>query len=216
MKRNLMRRALAAFPVLLLAVSLNADTLVLRDGRRIQGQLISVQNGIVEFAEARPFGPGYLLRFNQNEISGIDFDRYAGNPSSSPQHQPQGPRGGRASGLRERQVMVGAQVPWTDTNIDVQSGQEIYFEPAGEVNWGPGRRNGPAGELSNERNPNRPIPNRPAAALIGRVGQNSTDYFFIGANRGPYKIRSSGRLLLGTNDDFLQDNSGAFRVVVHY
>jgi len=84
------------------------------------------------------------------------------------------------------------------------------------VKWGPNRSNGPAGEVNSPMNPNRPIPNRPAAALIGRVGGNSTDYFFIGANRGAFRMRSSGRLSLGINDDNLQDNSGAFRVVIYY
>ena len=37
---------------LLLAATLAADTLVLRDGRRIQGQLISVRDGVIEFQES--------------------------------------------------------------------------------------------------------------------------------------------------------------------
>ena len=56
---------------------------------------------------------------------------------------------------------------------------------------------------------------RSAAGLIGRVG-NGSDFFFIGAEQGPVRVRSSGRLYLGVNDDFLQDNSGSFRVVVYY
>jgi hypothetical protein len=56
-------------------------------------------------------------------------------------------------------------------------------------------------------NPNRPMPNRPGAALIGRVGNNA-DYFFIGGDNGPIRMRSSGRLFLGLNDDVLEDNTG--------
>jgi len=40
--------------------------------------------------------------------------------------------------------------------------------------------------------------------------------FFAGSDRGPYEMRGSGRLYLGVNDDYLQDNSGTFRVVVSY
>ena len=40
--------------------------------------------------------------------------------------------------------------------------------------------------------------------------------FFIGDETGPVRLRSSGRLYLGVNDDVLTDNSGNFRVVVYY
>ena len=59
------------------------------------------------------------------------------------------------------------------------------------------------------------MPSRPAAALIGRIGE-SDDYFFIGEDAGAIRPRGSGRLFLGINDDFLQDNSGAFLVTVYY
>ena len=59
------------------------------------------------------------------------------------------------------------------------------------------------------------MPNRPAAALIGRVGE-SNDYFFIGGDGGAVRVRGNGRLYLGINDDYLRDNSGAFRVTVYY
>jgi len=210
----IIRRGVAAISALLLVEAANADTLVLRNGRRIQGQLIAFRDGVVEFDESQPFGGGRALRFDRSEVLGIEFDRVdrgatAYPPSAEPQR-------GLQAGLRERQAMVAANIPWTDTNIDVQAGQDIYFDAGGDVRWRPDRRDGPAGEQNSPTNPNRPIPNRPAGSLIGRVGGSSTDYFFIGAIRGPFRMRSSGRLFLGVNDDVLQDNSGAFRVVVYY
>ncbi len=59
----------------------------------------------------------------------------------------------------------------------------------------------------------RPIPSRPGAALIGRIGE---DPFFIGDGGGPVRMRQSGRLYLGINDDYLADNSGHFRVTVYH
>jgi hypothetical protein len=218
--KNIATRTLTiAVAALLLATTVAGDTIVLRDGRRFQGQLISVQNGVVEFADT-PFGGGRVARFNRNDVVGIEFDRAYNNDRSDrnngyDRNNRGAPQRGR-SGLREKQIMVGAEVRWVDTNIDVQAGQGVYFEANGEVRWGPSRRDGPAGEQNSPNNPARPIPNRPAAALIGRVGANSQDYFFIGANNGPIQMRSSGRLFLTVNDDFLQDNSGAFRVVVYY
>jgi hypothetical protein len=98
----------------------------------------------------------------------------------------------------------------------VRSGQTLYFEASGNVRWGRDRRDGPAGENNSPSNPNRPLPNRSAAALIGKIGNTSGDYFFIGDERGAIRMRASGRLYLGVNDDFLADNSGNFRVVVYY
>lgn len=74
---------------------------------------------------------------------------------------------------------------------------------------------GPAGERDSPRNPGRPIPDRPGTALIGSVGESS-DPFFIGEMRGGIRMRSTGRLFLGINDEVLSDNSGAFRVVVYH
>jgi hypothetical protein len=54
------------------------------------------------------------------------------------------------------------------------------------------------------------------AALIGKVGQESKDLFFIGADAGPIRVRSSGRLFLGVNDNYFEDNHGNFLVVVYY
>lgn len=59
------------------------------------------------------------------------------------------------------------------------------------------------------------MPNRPAAALIGKVGEGE-NIFFIGNDTGPIRVRNSGRLYLGINDDVLTDNRGSFRVVVYY
>ncbi|HJU44914.1 MAG TPA: LecA/PA-IL family lectin [Vicinamibacterales bacterium] len=196
--------------MLALTAGLQADTLYLRDGSRVQGELIGFRNGTIEFEERRGFGGGRTLRFDRDEVVRIEFEnnrRGSGNDFLS---------GGRPSGMRERQVIVSADVPWNDAGIDVRAGQTIYFESQGQVRWGRDRRDGPAGERNSPSNPNRPMGNRNAAALIGKVGNASTDYFFIGDETGPIRMRSAGRLYLGINDDVLTDNSGNFRVVVYY
>ena len=199
--------------LLVLTAGVQADTLYLRDGTRVQGELISVRNGTVEFEERRGFGSGRTLRLDRDEVTRIEFDtvrRSGGGPGNDFLG------GGRPSGLRERQTIVSADVAWNDTGIDVRAGQTIFFEAQGQVRWGRDRRDGPAGERNSPSNPNRPMGNRNAAALIGKVGNGSTDYFFIGDESGPVRMRSAGRLYLGINDDVLTDNSGNFRVVVYY
>jgi hypothetical protein len=95
----------------------------------------------------------------------------------------------------------------------VRAGQTVYFEASGKVRWGKDRTDGPEGEHNSPPNANRPMSNRNAAALIGKIGN---DMFFIGAETGPMRMRSNGRLYLGVNDDVLTDNAGNFRVVVYY
>jgi hypothetical protein len=57
------------------------------------------------------------------------------------------------------------------------------------------------------------MPDRNAAALIGKIGENG-DPFFIGGSTQGIRVRGGGRLFLGINDDYLQDNSGSLRVVI--
>jgi len=195
------------------AVWAAADTLVLRNGRRIEGQLVGVRGDTIEFEESRGSSTR-TQRYDRQDVSRIELDDRGGS-SSGGSSWGSGSLGSRPSGMRERAVQVNAATDWNDTGIDVRRNQEIYFEATGRVRWGPDRRDGPGGEGGGHKNPNRPIPNRPGGGLIGRIGTGS-DYFFIGDDRGAIRARDGGRLYLGVNDDFLQDNSGSFTVTVYY
>jgi hypothetical protein len=213
--------AWAGLLCLVLGVSLSADTLFLRNGERVQGQLISVREGVVEFEAQRGFFGRERVRVDLADVTRIEFDRnnrpyndFNDRPGGNNNDRP-GSGGSRPSGMRERAVVVNAAEQWQDTGVVVRAGQTVYFVASGRVRWGPGRQDGPDGERNSPRNDARPMPNRPAAALIGRLGE-SNDYFFIGDDTGPIRVRGNGRLYLGVNDDYLRDNSGAFRVTVYY
>jgi len=209
------RRWIARFAILLaLPVSLQADTLYLRNGTRIEGELVAIRNGQIEFEERRTFGGSRTVRVDRDEVDRIDFDnrRYS-NYNNNNNSNNNTATDARPSGMREKQTIVSADVAWNDSGIDVRAGQTVYFEAQGRVRWGRDRQDGPAGERNSPSNPNRPMGNRNAAALIGKIG---TDMFFIGDETGPVRMRSTGRLYLGVNDDVLTDNSGNFRVVVYY
>jgi len=170
---------------------------------------VGVRGSTVEFDES-----GSTRRYDRSEVARIELgsgsSSYSGSSSSSSYDR----NGGRPSGLRERTTSVDAAAPWSDTGIDVRSGMSVYFEASGKVQWGPDRKDGPAGEGGNHRNAGRPMPNRAGGALIGRVG--GSEPFLIGDDRGPIRMRESGRLSLGVNDDYLQDNRGSFRVTIYY
>ena len=207
-----------ACAVVLGATVLQADTLVLRDGRRVQGDLISVRDDVIEFEGQRGVFGRERIRLDRQDVLRIEFenldraDRYSDDRGRGRDQQQDS---SRPSGMREREVVVNAASQWTDAGVNVRPGQEVYFEASGRVRWGPGRQDGPAGERNSPRNPGRPIPSRPAGSLIGRVGETDV-YFYIGDETGPIRLRGGGRLFLGLNDDYLQDNSGSFRVIVYY
>lgn len=210
------RLAAIGIALILTAAAPLADTLVLQNGRRIQGELIGVYGREIEF-EQRNGGSRRVIRVPRADIARIEFEsvefdepgRFGGGRNDDV------PDAGIPRGMRERRVNVTAREPWTDTGIDVRAGQTVYFSADGEVRWGPNRRDGAAGERNSPSNPGRPLPDRPAASLIGRIGDGN-DIFFIGDDPGPYRVRGGGRLYLGINDDVFTDNTGTLRVTVSY
>lgn len=205
-----------------LTVVLSGDTLVMRDGRRVRGELVAVRDDTVEFEGVRGFFGRERLRIDRRDVLRIEFDEnrddrdggdrgYRDGGDSNGAARP----AARPAGMRERDVRVDARTSWVDAGVTVRPGQTVYVVANGRVHWGPDRDDGPGGEDGSPRNDARPIPGRPAAGLIGRIG-TSNDYFFIGGDQGPLRIREGGRLYLGINDDYLEDNNGAFRVTVFY
>lgn len=212
MKQSLNRLTMAGALLAFGSLGALADTLVLRSGRSFTGELISVRDGRMEFRTDRGRTETFLLdEVDRVEFTGRDRDRYGDRDSRDSRT----PGNERPSGLREREIDVPGATAWTRTNIELRDGQDLWFDTRGEVRWGPGRKDGPGGESGSPRNPARPIPSRPGAALIGKIGE-SGDPFFIGSDRGPIRVRGRGTLFLGINDDYLQDNGGAFRVIVYY
>ena len=203
-----MKRHIAAICLLVVATGAigSADTLVLMNGRRIQGELLGVYGREIEFEE-RAGGARRVMRVPRADIVRIEFlEEQSGNQQDVRPVIP--PR------LRERNVTVSPTAAWTDTGIDVRAGQEIYFQTSGQVTWSPNKRVDANGTRDSKSNPARPLPTRNGGALIGRIGDRDT--FLIGLDVGPFRIRQNGRLYLGVNDDNLEDNSGFYYVVVSY
>jgi hypothetical protein len=262
-------RGTTIFSFLILAVlalpgSARPDTLVLQDGRRVQGQLISVARGWVEFQPAEGEDAADRLRVAVAEVRSIQFDDGAdaagssgrtttfeigggGDRADPPEADPvsgsddvirprrdrsqrgrtgtvggrdgtlgsRDTRAGRDDQRRGRMITVPTTARWTDSGINVTAGDVVSFSVAGTVGLGDDRSLGAEGDLDAAAPaPRRPLPDRPAGALIGRIGTSPDDTFFIGAEHLPFRVRTSGRLFLGINDDTLDDDTGAFQVAV--
>jgi hypothetical protein len=214
MMQNRSAWVLAAAAVLALQHAAAADVLILRDGRRVEGVLTGVRGDTIEFEHRNGREQGRVMRYDRADVRALEFDegsRGSGFREDQRYRDDSRPR----AGLRERVVNVDARTQWTDSGIDIRGGQQLTFSATGQVRWGPNRRDGAAGERNSPFNQARPMPERPAASLIAKIGENG-DPFFIGDEREAIRVRGSGRLFLAINDDFLGDNSGSLRVVVAY
>ena len=211
-----------------------ADTLILNDGTRMRGTLVSMNRQTIVFdQDTANSGVNQRARMRRvrvplDRVDAIDFtdqgnygnnddswsdDPWSNNGSTNDDYYDNGSLG-TGTNARQRTVNVSADRQWTDTGINVRAGDMIRFDPSGVIQWGPGRQDGPGGEVNSPYNRNRPLADRPGGSLIGRIGTGDNDMFYVGADRGTFRARTSGRLYLGVNDDYLQDNSGSFRVIV--
>jgi hypothetical protein len=111
-------------------------------------------------------------------------------------------------------VDVASTDRWVDTGIDVRAGDILSLEAQGNIRLSLNGNDfaGPAGATTGRRAQGAPMPDRPAGALIARVGDSNP--MFVGDRARFDNVRTSGRLYLAVNDDHLADNEGTFRVTV--
>ncbi len=115
----------------------------------------------------------------------------------------------------EKVLNVPGNVAWFDTRIDLEDNQEILIEALGEICL---QKGNPKAWCNPEGLPintlQQPLPNENLGALIGKIGEESEDYFLIGS-KNRIKILKGGRLFLGINENLLSDNAGAFIVKIY-
>jgi Ca2+-binding EF-hand superfamily protein len=118
------------------------------------------------------------------------------------------------SGSASETVTVPSTVRWYDSGIEVRAGDVIAYRATGTVRMSLGNENDratPAGSVSGRRAADAPLKDKPAGALIARIGSGAP--IFLGEN-GEVRAANSGRLYFSVNDDYLMDNSGDYRVTV--
>lgn len=122
--------------------------------------------------------------------------------------------GTSGSGVADgRAVTVDASRGWVDTGIDVRRGDVLRVQATGTVTLSTNTSDvaDPAGSRTNRRAASAPLPAEPAGALIARVGNAAP---MLAGGRQSFTANGTGRLFLSVNDDFFDDNQGAYRVVV--
>ncbi|HUR19815.1 MAG TPA: hypothetical protein VMZ90_03350 [Vicinamibacterales bacterium] len=148
-------------------------------------------------------------QMNTNEVARI----YLTAPANLP--APATPAGGVQG---DGAVAVNANDPWTNSGINVRTGEFLRFSVSREIRVGPGAND----VAPPDGNPNvttnstlfrrLPVPDVPVGSLIGRVGNGRA--FPIGSAPQAIRMPANGTLMLGVNDMTFNDNSGWFRVVV--
>jgi hypothetical protein len=175
------------------------EGLVLSDGTVIHGHIVGVDKD-----------QNFLIRRSPNaEPEAVPWAKvtlvHLGNPTSPVIAPP----------TQGKRVVVSSTDQWADTGIDVKAGDRIWITAPenGYISCGAGAGSvNPDGANPFVRDPNRPLPDVKACALIGRIGQGAP--FKIGLNRTPILAQESGNLRLGINDYDFRDNSGEWIVYV--
>lgn len=176
-----------------------AEGVVLTDGTVVKGRIVAIDEDTITL---RPSGSAKDAVVERSKVAIIEIST---TPAAGGTIQPP---------AVSKQVAISATVPWTDTGVDLKEGDRIWVTaPAGGfISCGPQAPNvNPDGANPFVQDPNRPIPDVKACALIGRIGNTP---FRIGLIQTPIVAEQSGRLNLGINDYDFRDNSGQWVVTV--
>ena len=114
-------------------------------------------------------------------------------------------------GTSGRRIVVGGDRNWIDTGIDVQAGEVVTVTADGSIRFARDGGAVSAAGAGNGRTDGAPMPNAPVGALIARFGTSTP--VLVGENR-TMRAPRAGRLYLGVNDNYFDDNTGQFNVTV--
>ena len=185
-------------------VNSGQPVVLLRSGQVIEGRLVDV--GGTRPLRLTVDTPSGQREFNSGDVAQAHL---------APLSRPTATSGQAASSasIPANAITVLANQQWTDSGISVVRGMRLQFSGSGDINLAAGMSSGVGGSpAATSANVRYPVPNAPAGALIGRVGNGAP--FAIGANTGPIAMPANGRLMLGVNDDHFPDNSGQYSVTV--
>jgi hypothetical protein len=124
-----------------------------------------------------------------------------------------------AAPAKTRELAFELDVPgtnqWTDTGIELVSGDQVVISAAGNIQTSAGQGAGPEGLARGWRDLLRALPVNSAGggALIGRFGDSAAAPFLVGASK-QLTVDSPGHLFLGINQVAGEQSGGSFHVNV--
>ena len=236
------RLLLSALLLVSLVTPLLADTIRLKDGSVIRGQVIGFKDQqftILIGGNAR--GRRGQTTVYVEDVESIEFDSTPGtgsisdsstarndpppmNRPSAPNNQPSGPdprtndttpasSGNPAFFTIKVSVRAdAANNGWTNSGLVVRQGQRLRISASGRVSLGRGRFSMPGG-LNTIQDNDKLMRNEATGALIAVIGDDNDDFILIGPRR-EFVAQRDGVLFLGVNEGDLADNTGSYDIVI--
>lgn len=234
MKRFFFRSLLMVALALGLSLPALADTIRLKDGSVLHGQVVGFKDQqftILLGSGAR--GRKSRITVYMEDVESIEFDStgaanddngpgnnqpsYQQPSNTQPTYQPptSGPQPSGSNNSFQVNVRVrgdNASNGWTNSGLVVRRGQRLRITATGRVSLGNNRYATPDG-LANIPDRDKLMRNQPTGGLIAVIGDDNDDFVFIGHSR-EFVAQRDGVLFLGVNEGNLSDNSGTFEVVI--
>jgi hypothetical protein len=181
----------------------------LRNGDTVTGQLYDIGGTTPLIITMKTNSGDREIR--SSEIGRIVLARTEAAASNATGTSPAATSGTATAGASG--LVVTAKQPWTSTGLMVRRGEVLTFNTTGEIQLSTAADDiaTPAGSKGGRMAAAGPVPNSPAGALVGRIGNGAP---FVIGNQSSITMPAAGRLFLGINDDHFGDNTGEFRVEI--
>lgn len=101
---------------------------------------------------------------------------------------------------------------WTNSGLVVRKGQRLRIIASGRVSLGRGRFSTPGG-VSNLNDGDKLMRNEATGALIAVIGDDNDEFILVGPRR-EFVAQRDGVLFLGVNEGDLTDNTGSYDIVI--
>lgn len=215
-----------------------ADTVRLKDGSVIRGQIVSFRNEqFTILVGSGTRGRRSQITVYMEDVESIEFDGAGAagnepannsNTSSQPPYQPPvntrpsnppptQPANNNSSNPTFFPVNVRVKADnssngWTNSGLVVRRGQRLRINATGRVSLG-NNRIATADGLPNIPDRDKLMRNQPTGGLIAVIGDDNDDFIFVGSSRD-FVAQRDGVLFLGVNEGNLSDNTGTFEIVI--
>ena len=252
MNRRTWSPLFAIILVVTLSVGVFADTIRLKDGSVIRGQIIGFRDQqFIVLVGSGARGRRSQITIYMEDVDTIEFDSSGNAPAVAENNNPQGnsrpnvqptstrppvqqptynqPEPDNTASQPATQPATSQGSPnffqintrvrgdnaangWTNSGLVVRRGQRIRISASGRVTLGAGRVATPAGVPAITDN-DKLMRSYPTGGLIAVIGDDNDDFIFIGARR-EFVAQRDGVLFLGVNEGNLNDNTGAYDVII--
>lgn len=238
--RKTFRLLLALTLLLSTAAPLLADTIRLKDGSVIRGQVIGFKDQqftILIGGNAR--GRRGQTTVYVEDVESIEFDASTSSGARTEdltaQNNPPAMRPNNTNSQPDNNIgsidppLTSAAQPtfftlkvgvradnanngWTNSGLVVRKGQRLRISASGRVSLGRGRFSTPGG-LSGIADQDKLMRTEATGALIAVIGDDNDDFILIGPRRD-FVAQRDGVLFLGVNEGDLADNTGSYDIVI--